>query len=244
VATLVGESLPMRHLFRLIKRVAETRSTVLIQGETGTGKEADPHPLILDGLQHLFSQESDCQVLACCRTGQEILQAVHQHRPDLVILDPRLADQDSLAVLRQLHQEQPAVQVILLTAALDKDEALAAMRLGVAGMVLKEMPPHPLVQCVRQVAAGDHWLERRCLAQVVQAVLRREAGTRALAHTLSPRELEGVRLIATGLRIQAIADQLAISEGTVKNHLHHIYDKLHVDGRLALLRYAQDHGLL
>jgi DNA-binding NarL/FixJ family response regulator len=134
--------------------------------------------------------------------------------------------------------------VVLLTATMNEDDLLEAMRLGVGGVVLKEMTSPLLVQSIRKVFAGDQWLERRSVGRAMEKMLRREAGTREVAQVLTPRELEIVRLAANGLRNKEIADQLAISEGTVKIHLHKSYEKLHVDNRVALLRYAQAKGLV
>lgn len=205
---------------------------------------ADDHPLILDALENLFHLEPDFQVLARCRDGEETLQAVRQHRPDIVILDIRMPGKDGLAVLRELHQEKLPTQVVLLTAALDEDEVLKAIRLGVCGVVLKEMAPRLLVQCVRKVHGGGHWLERGSMGRALDKLLRREAGARELTGVLTPREHEIVHLVASGLRNKDVAKNLYISEGTVKIHLHNIYDKLHLDGRLALLRYAHDKALV
>jgi DNA-binding NarL/FixJ family response regulator len=127
---------------------------------------------------------------------------------------------------------------------LDEHEALKALRLGVGGIVLKEMEPQLLVQCVRKVHAGGQWLERHSTSRVLDRLLQREAGARELAGVLTPREREILRLVAGGLQNKAIAKELFISEGTVKIHLHNIYEKLRLDGRLALLRYAQEKGLV
>lgn len=205
---------------------------------------ADDHPLILDGLEKLFHREPDIQVVARCRDGEETLQAVRQHKPGLLILDIRMPGKDGLAVLQEMRQEKLLTQVVLLTAELDEHEALKALRLGVSGVVLKEMMPQQLVQCVRKVHAGGQWLEYRSTGRVLDKLLRREAGTRELARVLTPREHEVVRLAASGLHNDAIAKELYISEGTVKIHLHSVYGKLHLDGRLALLLYAQDKGLV
>jgi DNA-binding NarL/FixJ family response regulator len=205
---------------------------------------ADDHPVVLDGLRHLFHQEHDIQVLACCRDGEEVLRTVRQHRPDILILDIRMPKKDGLAVLREMHQEKLPTRVVLLTAGLDDDEVIAAMRLGVGGVILKEMAPHLLVQCVRKVHAGDHWLEKYSVGRALEKMLRREAGAREISKILTPREIEIVRLAARGLPNKDIANTLSISEGTVKTHLHKSYEKLHVDNRVALLRYVQEKGLL
>jgi DNA-binding NarL/FixJ family response regulator len=205
---------------------------------------ADDHPPILQGLKLLLCQEPDFEVLACCRDGEETLQAVRQFQPDVLILDILMPGKDGLAVLRELSQLKIPTRVILLTAAIDEDNLLEAMRLGVGGVVLKEMAVPLLIQCVRKVYAGDRWLERHSIGRALEKMLRREAGTREVAQLLTSRELEIVRLAASGLRNKEIASKLAISEGTVKIHLHRSYEKLQVDSRIALLRYAQTKGLV
>jgi len=201
-------------------------------------------PPILQGLTLLLRQEPDLEVLAVCRDGEETLQAVRQFQPDVLILDILMPGKDGLAVLRELRQLEIPTRVILLTAAIDEDNLLEAMRLGVGGVVLKEMAVPLLIQCVRKVYAGDQWLERHSIGRAMEKMLRREAGTREVAKLLTPRELEIVRLAASGLRNKEIASRLKISEGTVKIHLHRSYEKLHVDSRIALLRYAQTKGLV
>ncbi|MBI3780014.1 MAG: response regulator transcription factor [candidate division NC10 bacterium] len=205
---------------------------------------ADDHPIILDGLDHLFRQEEDFKVLARCRDGEETLQAVRKHRPDVLILDLRMPGKDGLAVLREVRKEKRPTRVVLLTAEMSDAEALEAIRLRVNGVVLKEMAPQLLVKCIHKVHAGGQWWEKRSLGRAMETMLRREAGEREIAGVLTPRELQIVRLVASGLHNKEIADKLTISEGTVKIHLHHIYEKLHVDGRLELTLYAQDKGLV
>ena len=205
---------------------------------------ADDHPLILEALQQLFGLEDDFQLLACCRTGTETLQAVKNFQPDVLILDVRMPDQDGLAVLREMRQEHSPTRVVLLTAGLEENQVLAAIRLGVQGVVLKEMASHLLVQCVRKVHAGGQWLERHSASRAIETMLRHQEGTRDVMSLLTPRELEIMRLVAQGLRNKRIADILAISEGTVKIHLHNVYKKLPIDSRLALSLYARDKGLV
>jgi DNA-binding NarL/FixJ family response regulator len=205
---------------------------------------ADPHPLIMAGLQHLLQREADFHVVACCRDGEETLRAVHQQRPDVLILDFRLPGKPEWGVLQELAQRAVPVQVVLLTAALDANEALQACRLGVRGVVLKEMADQLLAPCIRKVYAGEHWIERRSISQALEKLLQREAGGRKLTQVLTPREREIVHWIGCGLQNREIAEKLAISEGTVKIHLHRIYHKLQVPNRLALLQYVYAQGVL
>jgi DNA-binding NarL/FixJ family response regulator len=205
---------------------------------------ADDHPIVLDGLEQLFRLEQDFKVLARCRDGEETLLAVRKYRPDVLVLDIRMPGKSGLAVLREMKRERLATRVVLLTAAIDENEALEAIRLRVSGVVLKEMAPQLLVKCVRKVHAGGQWFEKRSFARALETLLQREAGARQIAGVLTSREMEIVRLVASGLHNKEIAGKLLISEGTVKIHLHHVYEKLDVDGRLELTLYAQDKGLL
>jgi DNA-binding NarL/FixJ family response regulator len=204
---------------------------------------ADAHPLILAGLQHLFHQEDDFRIVACCRNGEETLKAVREHCPDVLILDFRLPGKDGWTVLHELARESLPVRVVLLTEALDVEEALQASRLGVNGVVLKEMADHLLVPCIRKVVAGERWIERGSISRALDKLLRREAGVLELAKLLTQREREMVHWVGCGLHNREIADKLGISEGTVKIHLHHIYKKLQLSSRLALLQYAYEQGL-
>jgi DNA-binding NarL/FixJ family response regulator len=205
---------------------------------------ADDHPLILDGLENLFRTEEDFQVLARCVNGVETLQAVRDYRPDILVLDIRMQGKDGLEVAREMHKDNLPTRVVLLTAALDEEELLEAMRLGVQGVVLKEMAPQTLLACIRKVHAGEEWFDSRSAKHAIDKLLRREAGAREVAAILTPQEMTIVRMLAEGLRNKEIGDKLHISEGTVKVHLHNIFAKLGVDSRLALLRYAQEKGLV
>jgi DNA-binding NarL/FixJ family response regulator len=205
---------------------------------------ADDHPLILNGLVNLFLLEDDLKVLASCSNGVDALSAVHIYRPDVLLLDICMPGLSGLEVCRIMREENLPTRVVLLTAAIKEEEMAEAVHLGVHGIVLKEMAPQLLIRCIHKVSAGEQWLERRATKQVLEKMLRRETGARESAAILTHREIELVRMVANGLRNKEIADKLFISEGTVKVHLHHIYEKLNVDSRMGLLRYAQEKCLV
>jgi DNA-binding NarL/FixJ family response regulator len=205
---------------------------------------ADDHHLILDGLESLFRLEGDFQVLGRCTNGDETLQAVRRLRPDILVLDIRMPGKDGLTIAREIQSERFPSRIVLLTAELNEDQLVEAIGLGVQGIVLKEMAPQLLVQCIRKVHNGGQWLEYHSAGLALGKNLRRAAEARDLARLLTARELDLIRMIARGLRNKEIADKLFISEGTVKVHLHNIYEKLGIDGRLALLSFARDRGLV
>ncbi len=205
---------------------------------------ADDHPLLLDGLEALLRTVPDFEVVARCTDGNEALRLVDESAPDILVLDLKLAGLDGHRVLERLRERQVATRVVVLTASVDEEELFEAVRLGARGVVLKEMAPRLLIDCLRQVHAGKLWLERLSTAHGIERLLQQAAGGREAAGRLTARELQIVRLIGEGLRNRQIGEKLFISEGTVKVHLHNIYDKLDVDGRLALLRLAEKRGWL
>ncbi len=205
---------------------------------------ADDHPLILDALQRLFEQEEDFQVLTRCVNGEEALDAARKLRPDILVLDLRMPKLSGLEVLRRMQKEQLPTRVILLTAAADDDEIMEAITLGVFGVVLKEMAPSLMVKCARMVHAGEQWLEKRATSRVLEKMIRREAAGREMSKLLTARELQIVEMVAAGLRNREIGEKLFISEGTVKIHLHKIYEKLGVSSRIELTLLAQNKGLV
>ena len=116
--------------------------------------------------------------------------------------------------------------------------------MGVEGVVLKDMATALLVRAVREVHAGGRWIEKGTATRALGTLLNRKSTENDIEKILTPRELEVARLTAEGHSNKVVADKLSITEGTAKLHLHHVYEKLGVDGRMALVRYLQVRGLL
>ena len=205
---------------------------------------ADDHPLMLDGLESLFRGAGGFEVIARCRDGEETLQAVRQHKPDVLVLDLRMPRLSGVDVLRKMRAEGLATRVVVLTAVLDEDEVVEAVGLGVRGAVLKEMAPEMLLKCVRRVHDGGTWLERTAAGRALDRLGRGGGVHRVGVSSLTPREEEIVRLVARGLRNREIGERLGIGEGTVKVHLHHAYEKLGVETRTELLILLREKGLV
>jgi DNA-binding NarL/FixJ family response regulator len=205
---------------------------------------ADDHPIVLGGLQQLLSLQRDFTVLACCGDGAAALSAVHAHRPDVLVRDMQMPGTGGLAVLRELDEQPLPTRVVVLTASLGADDVIEAVRLGARGLVLKDMAPQLLVQCIRAVAAGGQWLERGAVTQSLKRLMTPASAPQQAESPLTPRELELVRLVARGMRNKEIARALAITEGTVKIHLYNIYQKVGVDSRVALTLWAQSKRLI
>jgi len=205
---------------------------------------ADDHPLFLDGLDQLLRVAGDFDVVARTHDGAQALAAVERHRPDLLVIDLRMPGMDGMAALRELRARGLDTRVVVLTAILAEKDLLEAMRLGVKGAMLKEMPPRLMLECLHKVYAGGQWVEKRAVQAALEAAMRREAGAREVSEVLTPREVDLVRMVAEGLRNKEIAERLCITEGTVKTHLSNIYKKLGIETRVGVRRYAEEKGLI
>jgi DNA-binding NarL/FixJ family response regulator len=204
---------------------------------------ADDHPIILEGLEQLFRRHKDFQVLATCANGDDAIRAVREHRPDVIVLDVKMPGGDGLSVLKRIHEERLPTRVILLTASMQEDEVLQAMEGGVWGLVLKESAAVSLVDSVRKVMRGERALDQGLIVRALDRAVERQSGLRQTGAVLSRREAEIVKMVAAGMRNKEIANKLFIGEGTVKTHLHAIYRKLGVHGRVELTLYAREHGI-
>jgi DNA-binding NarL/FixJ family response regulator len=204
---------------------------------------ADDHPIVLQGLQHLFARHHDLEVAACCLDADSAIAAVRTHHPDVVVLDLRMPKRSGLDLLAVLAREAPFARSVVLTAAISQEQVLEALKRGAAGLVLKEAPPEQLIDCVRRVSHGEQCFDADTVTQALQGAVDREVRGDPSA-SLTPRELEIVRMVAQGLRNKVIGERLVISESTVKVHLHNIYEKLGIEGRLELVLLAQQRGLV
>jgi DNA-binding NarL/FixJ family response regulator len=205
---------------------------------------ADDHPVVLAGLRTLFEEEQGFEVLASCSDGEEALIAIEREEPDVAILDMRMPRKNAIEVLRALRQSKKPCRAVILAAAIQEDEVLEAMQLGVKGIVLKEMAPSMLLRAVRKVHDGGQWLEKESLGRAIDRMLNRAETLQSLQVLLTERELEIMRIAASGKGNQEIATALCIAPGTVKTHLHAIYSKLGVEGRVGLMVYAKERGIV
>jgi two-component system, NarL family, nitrate/nitrite response regulator NarL len=205
---------------------------------------ADDHPIVLDGLAQLLAGDERFVVVALCNDGEQTLEAIREKKPDIALVDVRMPHRDGVGVLRAVVEERLPTRVVLLTAQVTDDEVIEAVRLGVAGMILKETASRQLINALHEVAEGGKCLDQKVVRRALDKMLRMSAGLAQAAGVLTNREIEVVRLVAAGLRNKQIADQLLITEGTVKIHLHTVFEKLGVSSRMELSNYARDRALL
>ena len=202
---------------------------------------ADSHPITLDAMMHAFAQPG-FSVLASCGTCDEAIAVLQTHQPDVVIFDFDVPP-DGLAIVRHVKRHHPATRLVLFTATSSEARIHDALDLGVSGVVLKEMPPEALLQCVRKVHAGEQWLAAGS-RRLVRRRQQRDPDRRRRPAGLTVRETDIVKLVARGFANEEIASRLNVKVGTLKIHLHNIYRKLNVDSRISLTLYVQGKGAL
>ena len=203
---------------------------------------ADGYPVFLLGLVGLLSDHGKYHVAASCSEAEQTLQAVRSHRPDMLVLDLQLLECDRYGLLRTLQAECIELKVVVLASFLNPDDLLDLIGLGVRGVVLKSMPSELILRCLDVVDAGGEWLERRAASLALRELSNRGVQEAHIADALTDREAQLVRLVAEGLSNREIAARLFISEGTVKTHMHRIFDKLQVKNRVALTLLAAKGG--
>jgi two-component system nitrate/nitrite response regulator NarL len=206
---------------------------------------ADDHAIFRDGLRKLLEVADDVQIIGEASNGVECVKMLQKLKPDILLLDLRMPEKDGLGVLEEVNFDSLPTRVIVLTAAEDDRDVVRAMRLGARGVVLKQSASDLLLKSIRKVSDGEIWLDNRMTAEVIDAFKKSsESGQRREKPLLSDREKEIVQLVAQGFRNREIGEKLFISEQTVKNHLHNIFDKLGVSDRLELALYAIHHRLI
>jgi two-component system, NarL family, nitrate/nitrite response regulator NarL len=206
---------------------------------------ADDHEIFRDGLRKLLESEDDIKIVGEASNGNECVHMLTKLKPDILLLDLRMPGKDGLAVLEETNPDSLTTRIIVLTAAEDERDAVRAMRLGARGIVLKQSASDLLVKSIHRVHGGEIWMDSRITAEVMKAFAESsDNGPRRDKPLLSDREKEIVQLLAQGYRNKEIGEKLIISEQTVKNHLHNIFDKLGVSDRLELALYAIHHRLI
>ncbi|MFZ1362174.1 MAG: response regulator transcription factor [Candidatus Nanopelagicales bacterium] len=198
----------------------------------------DDHPVVRSGLRAVLDSADSVQVVGEAATGEETLALVARLKPDVVLCDLRLGDGiDGIDTTAALHALDPAPAVLILTT-FDRDaEILGAIEAGAAGYLLKEVAPEVIVDGIQRAAAGETVLTPDLTSRMLKSM-------RSPLPKFTDREIEVLRLLATGSTNKEIARALFVTEATVKSHLVHIFRKLGVDSRSRAIRVVQDTGLI
>ena len=207
----------------------------------------DDQALFREGLRTLLTVQPDFNVVAEAGNGEEALRLAAQHRPDVVLMDLRMPVLDGVSATRRMHALYPECKIIVLTTFDDDELVFDGLRAGAVGFLLKDVSSEKLYEAIRAAARGEYFLQPSITAKVMEEVPRAFASdsfrAQALADPLSSREMEILRLVATGASNKEIAETLVIAEGTVKNHLTNILSKLGVKDRMQAVLKSRELGI-
>ena len=208
---------------------------------------ADDHALFREGLGMLLAQQDDIQVVGEAKDGLETLNQVEALQPDILLLDILMPEVGGLEVLPKIRARCPKTKVLMLTGFLEEELITEAMQNGAKGYLLKGADYKELVKAIRATHAGELWAERKVLTLLLESLFEKVSGLHASRsvsrESLTEREHEIVGWVIQGMTNKEIAEQLGISDKTVKTHLSNIFSKLKVSRRLELLLYRiADHS--
>lgn len=212
---------------------------------------ADGHPIVLEGLRSVLANRSQIEVVGEAIDGMETIEKAVSLEPDIILMDLQLPRVDGLTVLRSIQTRAPKSKVILFSAPGFKDEFVEAMKLGCSGILNKESSTALIEKSIVKVYAGEIWLDTSTTAAVMRQFSNPSESAPSHGNgkqpreraQLSQREREIIILIAQGYKNKEIAEKMFITEQTVKNHLHNVFDKLGVSDRLELALYAIHNSL-
>ena len=197
-------------------------------------------PLTMAGITTLLDK-TNFNVVATVNTGAAVLDALPGARPELLILDNDMPERSGLDVLRTLRSKGDDRPVVLLTSRLNDELAREAVKLSVNGIVIKSTAPRDLLVCLESVVQGRRWIDQEVMQRVMEQAMSPDA-PRDPFDALSARERAVASLVQRGLRNKEVASELGLTEGTVKVHLHKVFDKLGIRGRTELILLAQERG--
>ena len=201
---------------------------------------ADDDPLTMAGITTLLDK-TNFTVVATVNTGAAVLDALPGARPELLILDNDMPERSGLDVLRTLRSKGDDRPVVLLTSRLNDELAREAVKLSVNGIVIKSTAPRDLLVCLESVVQGRRWIDQEVMQRVMEQAMSPDA-PRDPFDALSARERAVASLVQRGLLNKEVASELGLTEGTVKVHLHKVFDKLGIRGRTELILLAQERG--
>lgn len=207
---------------------------------------AEDENLFRTTLAELLSRDPELQIVGSVRDGRAALIEALGHRPDVLLTDLRMPAMDGIELTRRVRDELPDTRVVILTAYDDDDNLFAALKAGAIGYVLKDATPEEVTGAIRAAHQGQGFLSPALVARVVREFARTDRlarGQRTLFAQLTRREMDVLELLAAGRRNKQIAQQLFLSEKTVRNHISAILGKLHANDRTEAALIAARHGL-
>jgi DNA-binding NarL/FixJ family response regulator len=208
----------------------------------------DDQALFREGLRILLSSQPDFEVVAEAANGEEALRHAAVHRPDIVLMDLRMPVLDGVSATRRLHELYPLSRVIALTTFDDDEYIFEGLRAGAYGYLLKDVPSQKLFEAIYAANRGEYFLMPSVTAKVMAEFSRlprsQPIQTPPNQTPLSEREKQILKMVARGASNKEIAEELVIAEGTVKNHLSNIFDKLDARDRMQAVLISKELGII
>jgi DNA-binding NarL/FixJ family response regulator len=190
----------------------------------------EDNKIIRESLVEFVQADPECRCVCACATAEEALTAIPRHQPEIVLMDIQLPNLSGIECTAQLKRMIPSLHIIMVTVYEDTERIFRALRAGACGYLLKRCTPEELISAIREVRQGGAPMSRD-IARKVIASFQEPLKTTAEIEELSPREREILELLAQGLPNKEIARRMGVNDGTVRWHLRHVYDKLHVRSR-------------
>jgi DNA-binding NarL/FixJ family response regulator len=197
----------------------------------------DDQVLLVKGISMIVSTSNDMEVIWTANNGEEALFLADQNNPDVILMDIRMPIMDGVEATKQIKSKFPDTKVIILTTFMEDDEIYLSMKFGASGYLLKDASPEQILEAIRNAMIGGTIMAPTVASKLVKQLDRSQASHSTHLEILTSREAEIALLISDGLSNREIADQLFVSEGTVKNHLTNILEKLNLRDRTQLAIY-------
>jgi NarL family two-component system response regulator LiaR len=202
----------------------------------------DDHTIVRKGIRALLTESGDFEIVAEATNGQEAVQRAAETQPDVILMDLLMPGMDGIEATRQITSRQPETRLLVLTSFAADNKLFPAIKAGALGYLLKDSSPEELLRAIRQVHRGEPALHPTIARKLLQEIAH-PADVKPAPEALTARELAVLRLIAQGLSNQEIADELVVSEATVRAHVSRILGKLHLASRTQAALYAVREGL-
>lgn len=196
----------------------------------------DDHPILREGLRALIGGKPDMELIGEAADGEEAVLKAHALQPDVILMDVMMPGKDGIAAIREIRQENPQARILVLTSFGDESQVFAAIRAGALGYLLKDSSPQELIEAIRCVYRGESSLHPSVARKLILGFNRSQKT--AETSPLTERESEVLKLVAHGLSNEAIAQKLAVNEGTVRVHVTNILGKLGLENRTQAALYA------
>ena len=202
---------------------------------------ADRHPVVLQGLTSVLEAQNGFKVVACCSNGMSCIEAIRNLTPDIAVIDIAMPGLTGLEIITIANSEGLATRVVFFSAVVEDRQLALSAAAGAYGVILKDVPLETLVQSLREIATGQRLLALPSVNHVIPSEQKSIAIAESVLTALTERERQIMRLVSEGLSNKQIGRRLNIADGTIKQHLHHIYQKLEISNRTVLAALAISH---